>query len=130
MVDGIGIGWSFPPHFDYLGGTVTMTTGEADINGSLAVLFSTRLKERLFRPNYGSSLEDFLFKPLSTAAVNRLTEMIDKAVQKYEPRIRLRGIDIGKTVPAEGVLEIVLQYTIRGDYSEDGSVHTFIYDFD
>lgn len=130
MDDGIGIGWSFPPHFDYLGGKVLMTTGEAEINGSLSVLFSTRLKERLFRPYYGSNLEEFLFKSLTTAAVNRMTDMIDRAVRKFEPRIRLRAIDIGRTVPAEGVLQIVLQYTIREDYSEDGSVHTFIYDID
>lgn len=130
MDDGIGIGWSFPPHFDYLGGKVLMTTWEVDINGSLEVLFSTRLEERLFRPEYGTSLEDFLFKPMSTATANQMTGIISDAIRKFEPRIWVKNIDVSSSSPAEGKLHVVLQYTIREDLSEDETVHFFQYDFD
>ena len=130
MDDAIGIGWSFPPHFDNAAGTVSMTTGEADINGSLEVLFSTRLGERLFRAEYGSSFEEFLFKPMTTAIVTRMTEMIEDAVRPFEPRIRLRNVDISSNAPAEGKLHVVLQYTIREDLSDDRTVYVFHYDFD
>lgn len=124
------LGWSFPPHFDYAGGSVFMTTGEADINGSLEVLFSTRLEERLFRPKYGTSLEEFLFKPMTTATVNRITELIGDTVRVYEPRIRVRDVDVSTGAPAEGKLHVILQYTVREDLSEDGTVFFFHYDFD
>lgn len=124
------IGWSFPPHFDSAGGTVFMTTGEADIDGSLEVLFSTKLEERLFRPKYGTSMEEFLFKPMTMAAVNRISDIIGDAVRKFEKRIRVRNVDVRSSAPAEGKLHVVLQYTIREDLSEDGTVYVFHYDFD
>jgi phage baseplate assembly protein W len=107
-----------------------MTTGEADIDGSLEVLFSTKLEERLFRPKYGTSMEEFLFKPMTMAAVNRISDIIGDAVRKFEKRIRVRNVDVRSSAPAEGKLHVVLQYTIREDLSEDGTVYVFHYDFD
>ena len=132
------IGWSFPPHFDYpenpdkdfAYGRVTMTTGEADINGSLAVLFSTRLGERLFRPDFGASVVDYQFKPMDSGTANRLSRMIQDAVRKYEKRILVKGVDVSGSNVAEGNIRIVLRYSIREDYAGDGGTHTFVYDFD
>ena len=132
------IGWSFPPHFDYpenpdqdfTYGRVKMTTGEADINGSLAVLFSTRLGERLFRPDFGASVVDYQFKPMDTGTAGRLSQMIQDAVRKYEKRIQVKGVDVGGSNVAEGSIRIVLRYSIREDYAGDDRTYTFVYDFD
>lgn len=130
-------GWSFPPHFDYPDrpdavfkyGRVTMTTGEAEINGSLAALFSTRLGERLFRPDFGSSLDTLQFKPMDMVTVNQLKLLIEDAVRKYERRITIKGIDISDSNAAEGRLHFVLHYTIRNDESGADTVYSFTYEY-
>ena len=126
------IGWSFPPHFEKptgeVAGGVTMTTGEADIRGSLSVLFSTRKGDRLFRPDFGASLEDFLFKPMDTEATLRLTEMISAVVRRYEPRIFVRDIDISDSDTLGGTLRVVLKYIIRDDRSGNAPVETFTFE--
>ena len=39
----IGAGWSFPPEFDAVVGSVKMTSGQEDINNSLFIIFSLKL---------------------------------------------------------------------------------------
>lgn len=128
------IGWSFPPQFykptGEAAGGVAMTTDEADIRGSLAVLFSTRKRERLFRPDYGTSLEDFLYSPWDAATSIRLTEIIEDAVRKYEPRIIVRSVDFSGSDTLGGRLSIVLSYSIRGNQAGDVSTETFTIDID
>lgn len=123
------IGWSFPPQFykpsGEAAGGVAMTADEADIRGSLAVLFSTRRRERLFRPDYGTDLEDFLYSPWDTAATIRMTEMIEDAVRKYEPRIIVRSVDFSGSDTMAGRLNVVLSYSIRGDRSDGVTTETF-----
>lgn len=138
MDDGIGIGWSFPPHFDYPDkpdtefafGQVTMTAEEADINGSLAVLLSTRLGERLFRPDFGANVMDFQFKPMDSGMADRLSRMIQDAVRKYERRILVQGVDISGSNVAEGRIQIVIRYVLREDDSGDDRTYSFTYEFD
>lgn len=126
------MGWSFPPHFykpaGEAEGGVMMTTGEAEIKGSLSVLFSTLMGERLFRPDFGVSLEDFLFKPRDTAAIIQMTEMIKSAVRKYEPRIIVRDVDFGGSDMMGGQLRISLTYSIRGSEPADVSTETFTFE--
>ena len=132
------IGWSFPPHFDYpdrldegfASGRVTMTTGEAEINGSLSVLFSTRLGERLFRPDFGANLMDYQFKPMDSGVVDRMSRMIQDAVHKYEQRIIVKGVDVGGSDVAEGRIRVVLYYGLRDDDSGEDTTYSFTYEFD
>ena len=132
------IGWSFPPHFDYperpgegfTYGRVTMVTGEEEINGSLAVLFSTRLGERLFRPDFGADLLDYQFRPMDSGVVDRMSQMIRDAVRKYERRILVKGVEVGGSDVAEGRIRVVLYYRLRDDDSDGGTTYTFTYEFD
>ena len=136
MDDVLGRGWSFPPHFDYpdnpdevfMRGQVSMVTGEAEINGSLAVLFSTRLGERLFRPDYGASLVDYQFRPMDTGTATQMSQMIEDAVRKYERRITVKGVDVSGSDTAAGRIRIVLHYTIRDDGAGEDTIHTFTFE--
>lgn len=131
MDSNTGTGWSFPPHFDHAEGLagVRMTTGEAEINGSLAVLFTTRLGERLFRPSFGSNLTEYHFQPIDSATAIRIKTVIEDAVSRYERRINVLGIDVSAGDAAEGRIRIVLHYSIRNKGGRsDGTTHSFIYD--
>jgi phage baseplate assembly protein W len=126
------IGWSFPPRFykptEETEGGVMMTTGEADIKGSLSVLFSTRLGERLFRPDFGTSLEGYLFKSWDEATSVRVTKMIRSAVNLYEPRIIVRDIHFDGSDMLGGQLRVSLTYSLRENLPQDLSTETFTFE--
>lgn len=52
----LGTGWSFPPTFNNISGTVEMVSDEKDIFQSLHILLSTQLKERVMRSDFGCDL--------------------------------------------------------------------------
>ena len=127
MDDIIGTGWSFPPHF-LKGVGVEMTSGTAEIEGSLSAIFSTRLGDRLFRPDFGCNLEDYQFMALDTASVIRLRRAIEQTVRKYEPRIDVLSVDIDSADFREGKLRIALKYTLKDTYAKDNMVYPFYYE--
>ena len=129
MDDIIGTGWSFPPHFNK-GGYVEMTSETAEIEGSLSVIFSTRLGERLFRPDFGCSLEDYQFKPIDTPTQIRIRRNIEQAVRKYEPRIDVVDLDLSGTDLREGKLRIALRYTLKDSYDPGNVIYPFYYEND
>ena len=129
MDDIIGTGWSFPPHF-HKGGFVEMTSDTAEIEGSLAAIFSTRLGERLFRPDFGCSLEDYQFQAMDTATSNRIRRNIEQTVRKYEPRIDVMDLDLSGTDLREGKLKIALKYTLKDSYDRNNVIYPFYYEND
>ena len=127
MEDIIGTGWSFPPHFTKTG-HVEMTSGTDEIEGSLAVIFSTQLGDRLFRPDFGCNLEDYQFMPMDTASISRIRRNIEQTVQKYEPRIDVVDVSLDGTNYREGTLRICLKYTLKDSYSKDNMIYPFYYE--
>ena len=92
--DFLGRGWSFPPEFNKAQREVEMTTDVEDINNSLIILLSTRLGERVMRSDYGSDLEELLFKPLTLTLVTQIKGIVERAILYHEPRINILSIDI------------------------------------
>lgn len=127
MEDIIGTGWSFPPHFKK-GVGVEMTSGTAEIEGSLSAIFSTRLGDRLFRPDFGCDLEEYQFMAMDTASITQLSRAIEKTVRKYEPRIDILNVDIDDEGFREGKLRIALKYTLKDSYAKDNMIYPFYYE--
>ena len=125
MDDFIGKGWSFPPSFNKAAQSVEMVSDEAEIEGSLAVLFSTQIGERLFRPTFGCNLDDYLFKSNSTVVVLRMKNMISQTIEEFEPRITLDSVDINMDEILEGKMTISLFYTINATNRKYNMVYPY-----
>ncbi len=104
-------GWNFPPSFSKYTKGAEMVTDEEDIRQSLIVLLNTRVGERMFHPDLGSPVYDFVFENLNYTNVTRLENSIHDLVSLYEPRIILNNVSIMKHVE-KGELIIKLDYTI------------------
>jgi uncharacterized protein len=89
-----GRGWSFPPAFDRQNGTTEMTTGVQDILGSLNILLSTSLGERVMRPEYGCNLRDYLMDPMNVSMQAYLKKLVEDAIIYFEPRITLEDCTV------------------------------------
>ena len=113
MKEVIGKGWSFPPHFNKHSGEVDIVSDTDEIEQSLDVLFSTKLGDRLFHPDFGCDLQDFQFKSINTADELEMRRLIEYAVTEFEPRISIRELDIDFSDSKDGKLRVMLTYSIK-----------------
>jgi phage baseplate assembly protein W len=121
----LGTGWSFPPSFDTVLNTVIMTSDEADIQLSLQILLATNKGERVMVPDYGCNLDEMLFEPMTTTFKTYIREMIKTAILYYEPRIDLSSIQVDDSRETEGVILIILNYTVRTTNSRFNFVYPY-----
>ncbi len=122
----LGTGWAFPPEFSKEGCGALTVSDETDIWQSLEILFSTSLRERRITPDYGCSLENFVFAAINTSLLSLLEEMLKEAIQIHEPRIKLERLDITVN-ESEGRLDILVSYTIRSTNTRFNKVYPYYY---
>lgn len=121
----LGTGWSFPPNFIKDQQAVETTSAEADIKGSLHVLLTTKLGERVMLPNYGCNLDELLFESLNITLITYVTDLIKTAILFHEPRIDVENIDIEESELVEGKLVINIEYTVRATNTRTNMVFPF-----
>ena len=122
--DFIGRGWSFPPTFRKETGGVDMLTGKDDIQSSIEILFSTGIGERVMQPGYGADMERLLFEPMNTTLLTFMANRIEQAILFFEPRIILNRVRL-LPVPEEGLVQILIDYTVAGTNTRDNFVYPF-----
>ena len=121
----LGRGWGFPPTFDKASKSVGMLEEENDIESSLEILLSTRLGERIMQPNYGCNLDEMVFEAMNLTMVTYLKDLVENAILYYEPRIDLEGLRIDTSGDLEGMLLIIIDYTVRTTNSRFNFVFPF-----
>ncbi|HVS95062.1 MAG TPA: GPW/gp25 family protein [Puia sp.] len=124
----LGTGWSFPPSFDNVSGTVNLVKDVDDINQSLNILLSTTLGERVMQPNYGCNLENYLFEPLNNTLIGFIRDLVTKAILYYEPRIVTESVEVTAADSAElweGRFTILVTYSIP----QTNSRFNYVYDY-
>lgn len=121
----IGVGWSFPPEFNYHSKKVEMTTEDEDIQGSLKIILTTKLGERLLRPLFGCDLNPKVFEVMNSTQENRIKTLVEESILLYEPRIKTEKVVINTNRVYEGVFYIHIDYTIRATNSRRNIVFPF-----
>ena len=109
----LGQGWAFPPGFGTDRDITNMTSDEEDIKQSLIIILSTRLGERIIKPQFGVGIYDLIFHNMNLTERTQLKAAIEKAVLYFEPRITLKNVILDTTEEFDGVLKIELDYIIR-----------------
>ena len=121
----LGTGWSFPPAFDSESNAVEMTSDELDIQLSLQILLSTRKGERIMLPDYGCNLDEMVFEPMTTTFKTYISDMIKTAILFYEARIDLNGLTVDDSRETEGIILLILDYTVRTTNSRFNYVYPY-----
>jgi len=120
----LGTGWSFPPTFDVSLSEVEMTSGLADINKSLEIIFTTSLGERIMNPTFGCNMDNMVFEAMNTSRITYIENLIKTAILFHEPRIDAEAIEV-RPDQAEGVLWIHINYKVRTANSRFNFVFPF-----
>jgi uncharacterized protein len=123
----LGTGWSFPPTFNNLSGTVKTVSDEEDIYQSLHILLSTQLKERVMRSDFGCDLSALLYENITITLLTKIKGIIKNAILLYEPRIELIDIDFQSDEADinNGVINIEIVYKIRATNSRKNYVYPY-----
>ena len=121
----LGTGWSFPPAFDAASNSLDMTSDEVDIHLSLQILLSTRQGERVMLPDYGCNLDEMVFEPMTITFKTYISEMIKTAILYYEARIDLNSVTVDDSNETEGVIVLIIDYTVRTTNSRFNFVYPY-----
>lgn len=85
------------------------------IRQSIILILSTRRGERLFLPEFGNRLEDFLFEPITDSTAFSMLATLAEDVNRWEPRV---SVNFGKSKitadPDAGSFDIELVVTVKG----------------
>lgn len=99
-----------------------MVAGEHDIRESLLILFSTVPGERVMLPDFGCDLHGNIFDGADNTTLTHIKSLIADAILFFEPRIKLEEIQLDTDQMPEGVLQIVLDYTVLATNSRSNMV--------
>ena len=104
-----------------------MVSEDEDIWESLTILLSTSPGERTMYPAYGCGLKALIFDTISESTVTEITDVIERAVLFFEPRITLDRVEVEIDTMYDGLINIQLTYTIRLTNSRSNMVYPFYF---
>ncbi|HZR83913.1 MAG TPA: GPW/gp25 family protein [Candidatus Binatia bacterium] len=109
----LGRGWAMPVHVDPRTGHVAYSEYEQDIRESILIILETAPGERVMRPNFGCGIHEMVFTALDSTTLRRIRSEVEEALQRYEARIEVVGVNVDDAASAEGKLLIELEYRVR-----------------
>jgi phage baseplate assembly protein W len=124
MADIIGSGLSFPLSVDPQG-ALSLARGEDDIEQAVGIILGTAPGERPMRPEFGCAVHDLVFDTVDAAMIGRVETTIRAALERWEPRIEVTGIDFDLGSVSEGKLVITIGYRVRATNEKHNLVYPF-----
>ena len=73
----------------------------------------TRPGERLMRPQFGAGLLDFIHQPNNETTRNLMANVIRKAIEQWETRVRVEAVDVLPDRTSLSVVQIIIRYHMR-----------------
>jgi len=120
----VGRGWSFPIDVT-ANGTIATMGGPSKLEQAMTLVLSTYPGERPFRPAFGARLRDFVFEGASIDVFARIEREVRDALDRWEPRVRVREVIVSADADQPNMLRIEIAYLIKGENDERNLVHPF-----
>jgi len=93
-------------------GRLAWSAGADNVRESIQVILLTQPGERLQLPEFGGGLRRFLFEP-NTVATRRLVQHeIEQALQRWEPRLKLRSVSVAADPDDERSALATIEYEL------------------
>ena len=120
----LGQGWQFPLGVDARGG-IAVTRGNADIEASIKVILGTAMGERVMRPEFGSSIHDYVFAPNNATTHGLLAYHVQEALARWEPRIDVDMVDVQPDIADPSRVIINILYSVKATNDDRNLVYPF-----
>jgi Bacteriophage baseplate protein W len=109
---------------DHRGG-IALARGEEDVEQAIALILGTAPGERPMRPEFGCEIHQLVFDTIDAEMIGRMDSAIRVALDRWEPRIEVVGVDFDLTDTYEGRLGIEIRYRVRATSREHNLVYPF-----
>jgi len=88
-----GRGIAFPPRVGP-DGRVAWSEGEVNVREAIRIILLTEQSERLRLPEFGGSLNRFLFEPNTVTTRHLIQDRITRELAKWEPRVQVESVAV------------------------------------
>ena len=127
--DYLGQGLKFPFGFERLRGTLQVSTSASvqheHIRESILQILQTTPGERMMNPEFGSRLNELVFENNTDVLKSLLRYHIKAALDRWEKRIEVSGIEFPEGSPDENALPVKISYRIIRSQVEGNLVYPF-----
>lgn len=120
----IGRGLRFPIKVNSRGG-LDFSGGPDRVRDAIWLILSTGLTERIMRPTFGSSVDDYVFQPNSPAVREALADAIRQALVRWEPRIELDSVRVDPVAGEDSQVMASIEYRLRATNELFNMVYPF-----
>jgi phage baseplate assembly protein W len=110
--DFIGRGWAWPIRTGATGG-IALVAREQELAESIELILRTAKGDRPMRPEFGCGIWDEVFSPLDATTAGRVAYDVRAALERWEPRIDVRGVDVTYRDGVEGLMDVHISYSER-----------------
>jgi phage baseplate assembly protein W len=124
MSEILGSGLAFPLQVDPRG-ALALARGEDDIEQAIELILSTAPGEREMRPEFGCDVHDLVFDTIDAAMIGKMETAIRNALDRWEPRIDVMGLDFDPSSMGDGQLVITIAYRVRATNHQRNLVYPF-----
>ena len=77
------------------------------------------------RPEFGGHIHNLVFAPLDATTEGLAILYVQKALERWEPRIDLQAVDVSADAYQNGLMLIEIKYVIKETHDERSIVHPF-----
>jgi phage baseplate assembly protein W len=85
------------------------------IKADLMHLLLTRKGQRLYNPDFGTDLLQFIFEPNDSLTLAGLKTEITTVVKKYLPKLQIDSLTVEESTESEYAAVVTIKYTITDD---------------
>lgn len=111
--DFLGQGWKFPPQVDAMTGRIRTVSCEEDIAEAIRIILFTRKGERAMRPEFGSTIYNYLFSVMDYTTVKCMERELLEAIVRWEPRVVEPEVYVDTRDLGAGILRVEVRYIVR-----------------
>jgi phage baseplate assembly protein W len=94
-------------------GRIDMVEEDESVRQAILMLIETVPGERVMRPDYGCNLDRLMFAPNDETTAGLAIHYVRIALDRWEPRIDIVGLDAQRDPQRPGELDILLDYRVR-----------------
>lgn len=120
----VGRGLSFPLRPGSTG-ALAMVEDTANIEEAIRLIVATAPGERPMRPEFGCRIHDHVFAPINEATIGTLAFEVERAIERWDPRVAVETVDVYADEDVEGLLYIAVAYRIKANNDERNLVFPF-----
>jgi phage baseplate assembly protein W len=119
MADINNLGITFPYQEDLSGKFLKMNqTDKDELKSKIAFLITTQKNQRLYKPDFGLNMEQFLFLPMDDMTYNAVRQEIIGTIEKYLTQVKIENVQIDVN-ESQNLVGIQIRYSITDGILKD-----------